>query len=170
MLILVNKMRDLSFSRLMDIYAEGNEENGRELWPNLTDNERILRAEQAFYQYLNEDFFKTEGAMYAIWEEKGVYVGALRLEPYEDGLLLEALETAPEYRKKGYACKLIEAVKEQFSGKIYSHVGKRNTASLRTHEKCGFQKCLDYAVYVDGTVARNAFTLCFDGSPGEKLK
>ena len=170
MLILVNKLSGLSFSRLMEIYAEGNEENGRELWPNLTDNERILRAEQAFYQYLNEDFFKTEGAVYAIWQEKDAYVSALRLEPYQDGLLLEALETAPEYRKRGYACRLVEAVKKEFSGKIYSHVGKRNAASLRTHQKCGFQRVLDYAVYIDGTVARNAYTLCFNAAAGEMQK
>ena len=129
MLILVKKMSGLSFSRLMEIYAEGNEENGRELWPNLTDNERILRAEQAFYEYLNEDFFKTEGAVYAIWQENGSYISALRLEPYQDGMLLEALETAPEHRHKGYAAKLIRAVLEWVGNqKVYSHVSKRNAA------------------------------------------
>lgn len=170
MLFLAENMNQLTFSKLMDVYVEGNLENGRDLWPELSDNEQLLRAEQAFYQYLNEEFFKTRGAVYAIWLEKDVYVSALRLEPYQDGLLLEALETAPEYRKRGYATRLVEAVKREFPGKIYSHVGKRNTASLRTHEKCGFQRCLDYAVYIDGTVARNAYTLCFDATAGEMQK
>lgn len=170
MLFLAENMSSFTFSKLMDVYVEGNLENGQDLWPELTQNEKLLRAEQAFYQYLNEDFFKTTGAVYAIWEENGAYISALRLEPYQDGLLLEALETAPEFRKRGYAFELIEAVKSEFPGKIYSHVGKRNIASLRTHEKCGFQRVLDHAVYIDGTVARNAYTLCYDGTAGEKRK
>jgi len=170
MLLLAENMNAFTFSKLMDVYVEGNLENGQDLWPELSQNEKLLRAEQAFYQYLNEDFFKTTGAVYAIWEENAVYLSALRLEPYQDGLLLEALETAPEFRKKGYAVALIEAVKSEFPGKIYSHVGKRNIASLRTHEKCGFQRFLDHAVYIDGTVARNAYTLCYDGTAGEKRK
>lgn len=167
MLYLAENLSRLSFSKLMAVYVEGNLENGQDLWPELSDNEQLLRAEQAFYQYLREDFFKTNGAVYAVWVEKDVYISALRLEPYQDGLLLEALETAPEYRKMGYAFRLIEAVKREFPGKIYSHVGKRNAASLKTHEKCGFQKVLDHAVYIDGTVARNAYTLCLDGQPGK---
>ena len=170
MLYLAENLNRLSFSKLMAVYVEGNQENGQDLWPQFSDNEQLLRAEQAFYQYLNEDFFKTTGAVYAIWLENDTYVSALRLEPYQDGLLLEALETAPEFRKMGYAVRLIEAVKREFPGKIYSHVGKRNVASLKTHEKCGFQRILDYAVYVDGTVARNAYTLCLDRPAGEIRK
>lgn len=170
MLFLAKKLHQLTFSKLMDVYAEGNRENRQELWPELDCNERILRAEQAFYQYLQEDFFKAKDAVYAVWTEGDRYISALRLEAYQDGLLLEALETAPEYRKKGYASRLVDAVKLQFPGKIYSHVSKGNIASLRTHEKCGFKRILDYAVYVDGTIVRNAYTLCFDGSVGEKKK
>lgn len=170
MLYLAKNMNQLTFSKLMSVYVEGNLENGQDLWPQLSDNEQLLRAEQAFYHYLNDDFFRASGAVYAIWTEEDKYISALRLEPYQDGLLLEALETAPEYRKMGYAFRLIEAIKREFLGKIYSHVGKRNMASLRTHEKCGFDRILDHAVYIDGTVARNAYTLCFDGKSSESQK
>ena len=101
------------------------------------------------------------GAVYALWVEDGRYRSALRLEPYEDGLLLEALETAPKYRRQGYAEKLMRAVQEAFPQKIYSHVSKRNKASLAIHEKCGFRQVLDYARYIDGSVAHNAITLCY---------
>jgi len=30
---------------------------------------------------------------------------------------------------------------------------------LRTHEKCGFQRILDYAVYADGSVNDRCYTL-----------
>lgn len=162
MLLIIRNMRSLSFSSLMDIYAEGNAENGRDKYPNLSQNQQILLAEQDFYQYLNQVFFLTDGAFYAVWAPQGRYVAALRMEPYHDGLLLEALETRPEARHKGYASQLIlEAINwlsQQGRGKIYSHVSKKNAASISTHLKCGFQKILDHAVYADGSVLHSSIT------------
>ena len=160
MLCLARKSKELNFSQLMEVYGEGNRENGVRLWPDLSENQQILRAEQDFIAYLREDFFWVEDAYYAIWEEDGRYLSALRLEPFEDGLLLEALETRPDCRGRGYATKLLQAVLAQESRTIYSHVEKKNTASLRTHEKCGFVKISDCARYIDGSVSAGAFTLC----------
>jgi len=161
MLQLATKLQELNVSQLMAVYEEGNRENGSILYPQLPEGQQILRAEQSFYEYLREGFFPVEGAVYALWVENGRYVSALRLEPYADGLLLEALETAPGQRRKGYAEKLIRAVLEQFPQKIYSHVSKKNTASLMVHQKCGFWQILDYAKYIDGSVLRTAVTLCY---------
>ena len=158
---IAKSLKEVDFSQLMAVYEEGNLENGEELWPELPEGLRLLRAEQAFHQYLRECFFATPEAVYCIWQEGGQYVSALRLEPYRDGLLLEALETAPAYRRRGYACALIEAVLRQFGEKrIYSHVSKRNTASLRTHEACGFRRIAEHAVYADGSVLQNHVTFC----------
>ena len=161
MLYLVTKLREVNFSALMGVYEEGNRENGALVHPGLPQGQQILRAEQSFHQYLKEVFFPTAGAVYAIWVENDIYVSALRLEPYEDGLLLEALETAPAHRRKGCAEKLIRAVQAEFPQKIYSHVSKKNTASLAFHQKCGFRQVLDYAKYIDGSVVRSAVTLCY---------
>ena len=158
--ITATSFKDLSFGKLMEVYSEGNLENGCDLWPDEPEARQLALAEQEFYSYLRQVFFKTEGAVYLILEEKGRYVSALRLEPYRDGLLLEALETAPEYRKKGHAAALLQsALRYAGKAKVYSHVGKKNTASLRTHEKCGFARILDYAVYADGSVNDRCCTL-----------
>ena len=163
MLILARSIRDLSFSRLMEVYIEGNLENAEEFYPDLTDGQKLMQAEQDFYQYLNKVFFRTSDAVYAIWEEQGTYVSALRLEPYRDGLLLEAFETAPPSRRQGYAEKLIRAVQDQFPNqRIYSHVGNKNVPSLRIHEKCGFRRISEYAVYIDGSVNQRACSLCWE--------
>ena len=161
MLIIANRLAELSFGKLMDVYYEGNLENGQENYPDEPEGRRLALAEQDFYNYLQQVFFKTEHAVYLIWEEAGCYISALRLEPYRDGLLLEALETAPAHRGSGYAAKLVSAALH-YAGerKIYSHVNKHNRASLRTHEKCGFVKILDYAVYADGSVNDRCITLC----------
>lgn len=164
MLRRIYSMKELPFGALMEVYAESNEENGREFWPELSSGEQLLRSEQEFYQYLQQVFFKTEGASYCLWEVGGRPFSALRLEPYRDGLLLEALETAPRQRRKGYAAALIRAVLESLGQmKVYSHVGKRNTASLNTHLSCGFCRISEQAVYADGSVNDRCCTLLYEG-------
>ena len=153
MLLIYERLSKRRFGQLKQGYAEGVAENGRELYPELPENQQILRAEQDFYAYLQTDFFTQSGDLYCIWEENGAYVSALRLQTFGDGLLLEALETHPEYRRQGYACRLIQAVLDKLQpSKLYSHIGHRNFASQATHMKCGFQKISDHARYADGSV------------------
>ncbi len=158
-----DRLGELNFSALMAVYVEGNRENGALRYPNLSGAQQLLCAEQGFYAYLSDTFFRTSGARYAVWEEDGIYVSALRLEPYRDGLLLEALETLPQRRRQGYAAALITAVQAclagEGSGKLYSHVNRRNQASLAVHRRCGFQKVLEFASYIDGSVNSRAVTL-----------
>ena len=156
---------EIDFTKLMDVYYEGNCENAKDRYPNDDINLGILKTEQDFYQYLREVFFHEEGAVCAVWEEKGMYISALRLEPYADGVLLAALETHPEFRRNGYAKKLIEAVLLELKDKdvtvVYSHINKRNVASLQTHISCGFQRISEQATYIDGSVTRTSCTMAF---------
>ena len=164
MLQLAKSLGELRFGELMELYVQDNLEHGRELWPDEPEERRIMLSEQAFYAYLRDDFFKTPGAVYALWEAYGQYVSALRLETHRAGLLLEALTTREDQRQKGYATALIRAVLESRAGeKIYSHVNKHNIPSLKTHENCGFQIISDHAVYLDGSVNDRSYTLCHMG-------
>lgn len=168
MLLIAYSLGQLRFGELMKIYVEGNLENGAAEAPDETEDRQIQIGEEMFYQYLHDVFFTTPENRYAVWAEDGKYISALRLEPYQDGLLLEALETVPEKRRKGYAAKLISAVQQELAKQgnitIYSHVSKTNAASLRTHEKCGFRRIKDYAAYIDGSVNNRAYTLVFEVS------
>ena len=165
MLLVASSLHELSFPKLMEVYAESNRENGEDRYPGESPDRQLALAEEGFRDYLSQVFFTTENARYFILVEAGRYVSALRLEPYEDGLLLEALETAPEFRKKGYAAALIEKtqayLKEQGSIRLYSHVSRSNIASLRTHEKRGFRQILDYGRYIDGSINRRTVTLLY---------
>lgn len=161
MLKIAHSLSELNFSKLMEVYAEGNVENGEYFFPEETPERQKMLAEERFGEYLREDFFRQKGACYAVLEEQGEYLSALRLEPYEDGLLLEALETKPNCRKKGYARELMRLTFARLPAgtKVYSHVSKRNEPSLAVHRACGFRVYLDYAVEVDGTVTRRCVTL-----------
>ena len=171
MLKIVRSLGQLNFSALMNVYAEGNILNGKEFYPNESAQQQLCNAEQDFYHYLKSVFFRQSDSCYAIWEAQGRYVSALRLEPYSDGYLLCALETAPSDRRKGYAKALVTAVQkhlsQQGSGILYSHVSKKNAASLAAHRACGFQIILDHAVYSDGSVCQNSYTLAYSYEKSE---
>ena len=165
MLQIFHSMKELVFSQLMDVYEESNRLNGSELYPNCSSFEQLREAEQDFLNYLTSVFFRQENSFYAIWKENNKYVSALRVEPYADGILLCALETAPKERHKGFAYALllsvIEKMAKQGSGTIYSHVSKANMASLNVHLKSGFAVLKDHAVYSDGSVVHNCYTLAY---------
>lgn len=175
MLIIAKSMVDLCFSSLMEIYEEGNRENGSVFYPQEPEPRQIALAEQDFFDYLQNDFFTRERSRYMILSQEERYVSALRLEPYQDGLLLEALETAPWARNRGFAAALIYQVQEllraEGGGPVYSHVSNHNAPSLAVHSRCGFRKILDYAVYLDGSVNRRSQTLRWEPVfPSQKAK
>jgi hypothetical protein len=80
MLLIYDRLSQLRFGQLMQVYAEGTAENGAEMYPHLSPNEQILRAEQDFYVYLQTGFFTQSGDLYCVWEENGSYISALRLQ------------------------------------------------------------------------------------------
>ncbi len=145
MLQIIKNMRELDTEQLLEVYR-GSE-------PDEVD----------FLDYLREDFFRQEGAFYAIWSVDDVYKSAVRLEPYRDGLLLYSLETAPNSRREGCAYSLLSQLMQLLRNcdckAVYSHVNKRNKPSLSLHDKCGFKVISDTATYIDGTVTQNSFTL-----------
>ena len=165
MLKIYCKLGEMNFSKLMEVYAEGNADNAAEFYSDDDPSVGMMNAEQDFYQYLKEVFFNSKDAVYAIWEENAVYISALRLEPYQDGLLLEALETHPDYRRKGYARKLLCAVLAYLKSSnykvIYSHIHKQNFPSIKTHLSCGFARIAEHAVYIDGSVNSHSCTMSY---------
>ena len=160
MLKIATSMRQLPFQQLMEVYQETNIRSAQRHWSAYSPERGLAIAEDRFYEELQCGFFSIPHAMYCLWMVEGECVSALRLEPWQDGWLLAALETNPQMRKRGFAEKLVKAALE-YAGDIavYSHVSKKNAASLRTHEKCDFEKILDYAVYADGSVNDRCCTL-----------
>lgn len=145
MLVTITEYQELDARKLMDIYSESNYENTDYFFPDEPNKDVAVRkAEDGFLEYLKNDFIEQAGASYWILEKEGVWVSALRLNRITSGLhFLEALETRPDQRGKGFAALLlsgvVDSLKKEGPFRLCCCVGKKNTASLRAHEKCGFQ-------------------------------
>ena len=96
MLKICKKFSELDFDRLLKVYDLD------------TYEQNSLAIE--LYDYLHQVFFRDKDAFYALWEIESNYVSALRMEPYQDGYLITAVQTRKSERRKGYAECLLRAV------------------------------------------------------------
>lgn len=162
MLKIAKNIYELNIAQFLSVYKESSRKNGKEFYRDLSESQQIFMAEDDLVVYMR-DFFQQKDSFCALWVVDGVYKSILRIEPYSDGVLLHALETAPDARRMGYGYHLIMTVLEYLQTeeykKVYSHIEKRNKPSLILHEKCGFQKITDSATYIDGTVTQNSCTM-----------
>ncbi len=148
MLIEITSYNDIDARKLMDIYAESNRENVDYFYPDMSDKRAALAlVEERFLGFLKTDFFVHPNSSYYILEEEGIWVSALRLSLVEDcqcrRYYMEAIETRPSFRLKGFASKLVYDVIQKLKAKgpfvLCDCVSKHNEQSLKTHLKCGFQ-------------------------------
>ena len=56
-LYVISSMTQLNVEQLMEVYLEGNIENGEEFFPDFDLDEQIKNAESSFIDYLHQDFF-----------------------------------------------------------------------------------------------------------------
>ena len=145
MMLELTSMNQIDPRKLMDIYSEGNLENTDYFYPEIKNKQiAVEKVEADFLKFIETDFFSKENNTYQILEEDGLWVCALRLYHIKNNLYyIEALETRPEFRKRGYALKLLTCVikhlKEKGSFQLFDCVSKKNIPSLKTHEKAGFK-------------------------------
>ena len=148
---------------LASVYEESNKENAKRDGHSGLSNISFLEAEMDFYDYMSY-FLQDQNSFLAIWAENDQYLSAVRIEPYSDGVLLSGLETILAERRKGYAGRLLQELMIYLKGrdvhKVYSHIKRSNTGSISVHMRCGFDRCLDYAKCIDGSILQNMDTYC----------
>lgn len=144
MLLKITRYDDLDARKLMDVYAESNAENTRFFCPDEPDEQKAIgTVEAGFLDFLKNGFFGHSEAACWVLQEDGVWLSAARTCRIREGLyFLEALETRPDQRKKGYGSRLLsgiaDALKKDGAFRLCDCVEKTNAASLKTHEACGF--------------------------------
>ena len=145
MILRILEYCDLNKRRLMDVYSESNYENTDYFYPDDTDKAAaVQKVEEGLLGFLKNDFFNQKEAAYWVLEIDGVWVSAFRTCKIQENLYyLEALETRPDHRRKGYGTMLLSGVTDSFKKdgpfRLCSCVSKKNIASLKTHEKSGFE-------------------------------
>ena len=137
--------------QFLDLYRGSSDENCVSFYPEFEKAEALREYEKGYLDFMRNSFFN-EGGTLLILSEGRRYVSALRLiEEAEGKYYLEALETNPDFRKKGYAKELLLQLQKYLKEKsgrytLTSHVEKTNTASLNTHFAAGFEITADYII------------------------
>ena len=152
MLLKFTRYDDIDEKKLMGVYIESNTENTAFICPGEMNQEKALKfVEKGFLNYLKSMFFTSEENTYWVLADKNKYLCACRTTEIRKGFYyLEALETIPDERNKGYGTKLLTFVTQELKKagpfKLCSCVGKSNTLSLKTHQKCGFRIISDMGI------------------------
>lgn len=163
----------LDLFQIDQIYRESSLENARSWYPDLPLHEALQKYEQGHHDYLVEHFF-SDGGLLMLLESGGHYLCALRLYLQEpERYFIEALETRPDERQKGYAKLLMQEMMLYLHEHcdfctVRSHVSKRNLASLRTHASVGFHAETDY-VMEDGIRDGSRLCLFWDNSQFSRI-
>ena len=153
MFVLIPSFYHADMGKIIDIYAQSQEKDRIGSVAKISD-------------FLLDFYEENCDAFCAMWQEGDVAASVLRIQSYEDGVLLTGVETRPEYRGKGFAAALVAetlaVLRQQGVHKVYSHVAQRNVPSQKLHKKCGFYKLQDTARLLDGTVTSQMDTLCIE--------
>ena len=170
--------------RLMTVYEGSNRENAGEFYPGVPAEEAVQRVRDGFCAFLDQFLASPQNTCY-VWAEDGEWVSALRLTRLPDFYYMEALETAPDRRRRGCAERLLRAVSEYLVQNarrssdstetdtvvIRSCVSKRNAPSLAIHRKCGFTIDQDPALgyYADPPVENpRAYGMKLEAGAGDR--
>ena len=145
MLLVLQSPEELDVPKLLAIYRESVLENCQRMFPAETFDKSLEQYETGYAAFMREEFFAQPGHFWMVETADELWASALRLLPLEEAStwMIEALETHPDHRRKGYGAQLLaDTIRfmEETHGSItlLSGVGKRNTASLQTHLRCGF--------------------------------
>ena len=150
MLRVIYKTSQLDFSLISQIYESSGLEGSSTRYASGRTERHELQIRNELYDCFAELF--RLGGFCGLWVVEERIVSVVRIESFKDGYLVAGLATHFDFQRCGYATKLLSAVLDRIGGTCYSHVDKRNEASLSVHMRCGFEKLKDSARYLDGTV------------------
>lgn len=111
------------YTLVHEIYIEGCMENAREKYPDATDLTTAIQQEEDSFVCFLQDFFTLPENTYYVLEKDNMPVSAARLSKINDFYYLEALETPPQYRKKGYASELLN--------EMITHLHQQGSVDIR---------------------------------------
>ena len=158
MILTIRSVEDLSFMKLTELYKDNIESNRIKHYSKMGEIGGRFQAENDLYYYIKDVFFKQSNGTYLIYQCEDKYVSGLRFERYEDGVLLNALMTSKEYRRKGFASLLLHHLIQNVQDPIYSHIHCDNTASILLHKRFGFELLCDHSFLLDGSFSDEHFT------------
>ncbi len=172
-LLCIERMEDLDFPKLMEIYRAGNLIAVPRVFPDEKDLEAGLRRlEEMFFAFYRDEFFRGPGNLCCVLTDGDLWASTVRLIPVpgrRNTWYAEALATKAELLRRGYASALYRELFLRLAQNgdflLLGSVKRGNSASLALHRRCGFEICPPPAVSpLNGTVNPNAFGLRYRGA------
>jgi|GEM_PF-5410631 Sortase and related acyltransferases len=145
-----------TIDELLHVYTQSNEDIFRKDYAGQYGSEEASRAAlaQDYADFIAEFIAQDDRYIFAV-RDSGIYVAALRIiRMSPGGWYIEALETSPEHRRKGFArCLLtqtLRCMRALSARSVVSVIGRDNIASQALHVSCGFTQTGKAAKDIEG--------------------
>ena len=162
MLISINQINDSVIDNLFSIYSES--------MSDLRQNFDCDSAMREAYSIFVRDFIRDPKRLILVEEVSGEWASALRaIETKPGRWFLEALETTPEKRGRGFASALllhtISFLQSVGMTEAACTISKNNAKSQAVHKKCGFTPTDDIPLNPWGEVEYGAILFRLRATP-----
>ncbi len=140
MINIVTQIDENTISRLLSVYSESMDD----MRINFNNDVEMCLAYASFLR----DFVQNPKQLIVVETVNDDWVSALRAIETTDGhWFLEAVETKPDERKKGFGknllCHTIDYLKNRGMKELTCTISENNYKSQALHEKCGFVPTID---------------------------
>lgn len=134
----INEIRKL----INEVYVETCYELAERKCSSDTEISYAIDKEKEYYAKYLEQYFEGDNNFYYVLEHNDKWISAARVSKTKDYYYLEALETNPDCRRKGYGIYLLQEIIKNLEKNeeiiLKCNVGKYNRASIELHKKCGY--------------------------------
>ena len=166
MIEIVKKINSEVINNLFEIYAESMQETLQ------SGNYKSKQDMLGDYQLFLKEFISKPNQLVIVEIQNGVWVSGLRaIETKPSHWHIEAVETRPDSRQKGYGKKLLKNTLEYLTTRGMKSadccIAKSNIASQTLHTNCGFV-CTNKSPIYDGKPANNTQIYLFSNQNFEK--
>lgn len=135
MLVIVKKIDEETIERLLSIYSESMES----IQSNFKNKNEMIES----YIFFLKSFIENPKHLIIVEQSEKTWVSGLRAIETEEGKwFLEAVETKPEERRRGYGKELLEHavayLRKVGMNEVSCTIAENNLKSQELHKKCGF--------------------------------
>lgn len=156
----------LNKEEFLAVYKGSAEINAPQWYPDLPFEAAVQKYESGYWDFMQRSFWEEKGVLLVAHSDSHYVSAVVAYQKENHSFLIEALETAPNERGKGYGKIVLKEmldflVHSDSNATVYSFTGKKNIASQRTHASLGMEKLHDYWQDESGTIDNTQITYVY---------
>lgn len=165
-ILIFSNPEGINKDEFLAVYKESAKINAPKWYPSLPFEAAVEKYESGYWDFMQDSFWDEKGILLVVSSGSHYMSAVVAYQKANNSFLIEALETAPNERGKGYGKNALKEmlkflVSSYPDATVYSFTGKQNIPSQRTHESVGMTRIHDYWQDSSGAIDNTQITYVF---------